>query len=119
MATRSSPWCPRPRCCRAPRHSTTRRRSGHGRMVIYGTTSGQPPRLDPLAVFHRGVSVIGFASPALPAHGLTQLRKQAFALGGGDALRPIIGSVLPLSQAAAAHRNAEDRTAVGKAVLVP
>ncbi|KJE22444.1 Zn-dependent oxidoreductase, NADPH:quinone reductase [Frankia torreyi] len=92
---------------------------GHGRMVIYGTTSGQPPRLDPLAVHHRGVSVIGFASPALPAHRLTQLRKQAFTLGGGDALRPIIGSVLPLSQAAAAHRNAEDRTTVGKSILVP
>jgi len=49
---------------------------GTGRMVIYGTTSGQPPRFDPLAVYHRGVSVIGFASVALTPEHLAQLLDQ-------------------------------------------
>ncbi|WP_261571182.1 quinone oxidoreductase family protein [Frankia gtarii] len=92
---------------------------GVGRMVLYGTASGQPPRIDPLAVYHRGLSVTGFASPALPARRLTQLREQALALGSSGVLRPIIGSTLALSQAAEAHRGAEGRTTVGKTVLLP
>ncbi|MEV4598870.1 zinc-binding dehydrogenase [Amycolatopsis sp. NPDC049253] len=90
-----------------------------GRMVIYGTTSGQPPRFDPLAVYHRAVSVTGFAAVALPAQQLARLRDQAFALAESDELRPIIGTVLPLAQARAAHQAFEDRAAVGKTVLTP
>lgn len=90
-----------------------------GRMVIYGTTSGQPPRFDPLAVYHKAVSVTGFASVALPAQRLARLRDQAFALAESDELRPVIGTVLPLAQARAAHQAFEDRAAVGKTILTP
>jgi NADPH2:quinone reductase len=92
---------------------------GYGRMVIYGTTSGQPPRFDPLAVYHRAVSVTGFASVALPAQHLARLRQQAFALADAGELRPIIGATMPLSQAAAAHQAFEERSAIGKTILTP
>jgi NADPH:quinone reductase len=92
---------------------------GTGRMVIYGTTSGQPPRFDPLAVYHRGVSVTGFASTALAADARARLRDEAFALAANGELKPIIGAVLPLSEAAAAHQAFEERTTIGKTVLTP
>ncbi|WP_201752969.1 quinone oxidoreductase family protein [Micromonospora rubida] len=90
-----------------------------GRMVVYGTTSGQPPRFDPLAVYHRAVSVTGFASVALPAQQLARLRDHAFALADSGELRPIIGAVMPLAQATAAHQAFEERATVGKTILTP
>ena len=92
---------------------------GSGRMVIYGTTSGEPPRLDALAVYHRGVSVTGFASVALPPDQLARLLDRAFALGGSGELQPVIGAVRPLSEAAAAHQAFEQRTTTGKTILTP
>ena len=88
-------------------------------MEHVGTTSGQPPRFDPLVVYHRAVSVTGFASVALPAQHLARLREQAFALADAGELRPIIGAAIPLSQAAAAHQAFEERSAVGKTILTP
>ncbi|MFJ9036873.1 zinc-binding alcohol dehydrogenase family protein [Streptomyces sp. NPDC102406] len=92
---------------------------GTGRMVVYGMTSGQAPRFDPLAVFHRGVCVTGLASVALAADQQSRLRDEAFALASQGALKPIIGAVLPLSEAAAAHRAFEERTTIGKTLLTP
>lgn len=92
---------------------------GSGRMVIYGTTSGQAPCFDPLAVYHRGVSVTGFASVALAPDQQARLRDEAFALAAIGELEPIIGAVLPLSEAAAAHRAFEERATIGKTVLTP
>jgi NADPH2:quinone reductase len=92
---------------------------GTGRMVVYGTTSGQAPSFDPLAVYQRGVSVIGFASMALGPERRAELREEAFSLAAAGDLTPIIGAVLPLSEAAAAHRAFEERTAIGKTILTP
>jgi NADPH2:quinone reductase len=93
--------------------------AGSGRMVIYGTTSGQPPLVDPVQVFHRGLQVTGFASTALTPHRLASLRDHAFALGSIGELRPTIGAVWPLDRAAAAHRSFEDRNTIGKVILTP
>jgi len=65
------------------------------------------------------VSVSGFASVALAPQHLARLRDQAFTLATRGELRPIIGAVMPLSQAAAAHRAFEERTTVGKSILTP
>jgi NADPH2:quinone reductase len=92
---------------------------GSGRMVIYGTTSGQQPQFDPLAVYHRGVSVTGFASVALPPEQLARLLDHAFALGSSGELQPIIGDVRQLSEAAAAHQAFEQRATTGKTILTP
>jgi NADPH2:quinone reductase len=50
---------------------------------------------------------------------LASLLDQAFALGSAGDLRPIVGTVWPLDQAAAAHRAFEDRSTIGKVVLAP
>jgi NADPH2:quinone reductase len=92
---------------------------GSGRMVIYGTTSGEPPRIDTLQVYHRGVQITGFASVALPPDRLADLLDQALTLGAAGELRPVLGRVWPLSQAAAAHRAFAERSTIGKVVLVP
>ncbi|MEU7913705.1 quinone oxidoreductase family protein [Microbispora bryophytorum] len=92
---------------------------GTGRMVVYGTTSGQAPQFDPLDVYHRGLSVIGFASPVLPPEHLACLLNRAFDLARTGKLKPIIGAALPLAQAATAHTAFEERTTIGKTVLTP
>ncbi|WP_320776716.1 quinone oxidoreductase family protein [Streptomyces sp. CRN 30] len=60
--------------------------AGTGRMVLYGTTSGQAPRVGPLAVYHRGVSVTGFSSTALTADQRARLRDEAFTLAADGGL---------------------------------
>jgi NADPH2:quinone reductase len=40
-------------------------------------------------------------------------------LAAAGELEPIIGTVLPLSEAAAAHRAFEERSTVGKTILTP
>lgn len=92
---------------------------GSGRMVLYGTTSGEPPQVDPLQICYRNVQVAGFASAALAPERLAGLVDEAFALGAAGELRPITDAVWPLEQAAAAHRAIEDRATTGKAILTP
>jgi NADPH2:quinone reductase len=92
---------------------------GTGRMVVYGTTSGQAPQFDPLDVYHRGVSVTGFASAVLAPEHLARLLSRAFDLAGTGELKPIIGTVLPLAEAATAHQAFEERATIGKTILTP
>ncbi|MGW6741578.1 quinone oxidoreductase family protein [Streptomyces sp. NPDC055025] len=93
---------------------------GVGRMVVYGTASGKVPQFDPEQVYVRGVAVSGFGPRVFlqPEYG-ARLRKAAFDLAVAGTLKPVIGQVLPLADAAAAHRAFEERTTVGKAILVP
>ncbi|MFC3994536.1 zinc-binding alcohol dehydrogenase family protein [Nocardiopsis sediminis] len=90
-----------------------------GRMVVYGTAGGQAPSFDPAAVYQRRLTVVGFVSAMLPPERLALLRDGAFALGADGGLKPIIGAVMPLGQAAAAHQPFEDRKTIGKTILVP
>jgi NADPH2:quinone reductase len=92
---------------------------GTGRMVVYGTTSGHAPQLDPLDIYHRGVSVIGFASVVLAPEHLTRLLNRAFDLAATGELKPIIGTTLPLADAATAHQAFEERATIGKTILTP
>jgi NADPH2:quinone reductase len=46
------------------------------------------------------------------------LRRAAPVDGTGE-LEPIIGTVLPLSEAATAHRAFEERSTIGKTILTP
>jgi NADPH2:quinone reductase len=49
---------------------------------------------------------------------LSDVRK-VLAMAASGQLRPRVDSVLPLADAAEAHRRFEDRRAIGKIVLVP
>lgn len=91
-----------------------------GRIVIYGIASGDLPDYGFTELLRTGVAV-------LPYQGLKLERTPRAATIVGELLdlvvsgelRPVVGQVLPLAEAAAAHRAFEDRTAVGKTVLVP
>jgi NADPH2:quinone reductase len=49
----------------------------------------------------------------------TRLLNRAFDLAGNGELKPIIGTVLPLAEAATAHRAFEQRLTIGKTILTP
>jgi NADPH:quinone reductase len=84
-----------------------------GRFLSFGVASGGPTAVDRDDVEH-----IGFA--ALGAIGQQASRYTALALdlAAAGKLRPVIGQTFPLAEAAAAHRAIEERTTVGKTLLL-
>ncbi|GAA2987121.1 quinone oxidoreductase family protein [Actinokineospora diospyrosa] len=93
---------------------------GVGRAVVFGSASAQLPAVTPVDFLARGLRVSGFGPRVFvePAYG-ARLRAEAFRLGVEGALKPVVGEVLPLSSAAAAHELFEKRGTTGKIVLVP
>jgi NADPH2:quinone reductase len=93
---------------------------GMGRMLFYGLASGAMPEITPADVLRRGVTLIGVGQRMMtqPDY-LVRLRGQVFELAAAGHLEPVIGQVLPLAEAVAAHRAFEERTVIGKTVLVP
>ena len=87
-----------------------------GRMVLCGTTAGAP-LIDAFDVLRRNVTIIGYSSAVLPPEDRGVRAARAIELGARGDLQPVIGSVLPLEQAAEAHRALENRETVGKVIL--
>jgi NADPH2:quinone reductase len=90
----------------------------HGRMVIYGYASGGPAELTVTDVFQVGAALIPFSLMHGPRL-LADFGQQARELAVAGELEPVIGDVLPLAEAARAHRALEDRSSVGKLILTP
>lgn len=98
---------------------TVRCLTDFGRMITYGSATGQPAQLDARLLYQRGTSVHGLW--------LTQLAKQPKIMADGwqrlsewantGKLRPVVGHVLPMSRAAEAYRLLLDRKNFGKVVL--
>lgn len=89
-----------------------------GRLVCYGMLSGTAPALGLATVLRAGLTVLGCGGPGwfrqvLGVHYPDALERAA----RGD-IRPRIGAVLPLAEAAEAHRRVAGR-APGRIVLVP
>jgi NADPH:quinone reductase-like Zn-dependent oxidoreductase len=84
-----------------------------GRVVVCGGHAGEVVPLDLIDLFRREWSVIGCARASE-----AELR-HVIALVGQGQLEPVISDVLPLEQAADAHRLMEDRRQFGKILLVP
>ncbi|MCE9571918.1 MAG: zinc-binding dehydrogenase [Deltaproteobacteria bacterium] len=87
-------------------------RSG-GRIVTCGATAGFTPEIDLRHVFFRQIEILGSTMGSKA----DLLRVLAHVSAGR--LRPIVHAVMPLAEAAAAHRMLEDRAAFGKIVLTP
>lgn len=90
-----------------------------GRVIVYGTATGQRVQLDPGILYAKGASVHGLWLTYLSAK--RELMQQAWnELSGwiaqGD-LRPVIGDVLPMERAADAYRLLLERKNFGKVVL--
>ncbi len=92
-----------------------------GRVVMYGSASGQITSLSAADLYARGIGVAAAvgARLALRTGGLRQLQTGALDQVAAGRLRPIIGQVFALEAAAEAHAAIESRVATGKTLLVP
>jgi NADPH:quinone reductase-like Zn-dependent oxidoreductase len=84
-----------------------------GRIATCGATSGFKPSIDLRHVFFRQISILG--STMASKGDLLEVLSHVAA----GRLRPIVDRVLPLAEAAEAHRLLESRAVFGKVVLEP
>ncbi|HKE18857.1 MAG TPA: zinc-binding dehydrogenase [Kofleriaceae bacterium] len=84
-----------------------------GRIAICGATSGFSPSIDLRHVFFRQISILG--STMASKGDLLEVLSHV----GAGRLRPVVDRVLPLAEAAEAHRLLEARGVFGKLVLEP
>jgi NADPH:quinone reductase-like Zn-dependent oxidoreductase len=84
-----------------------------GTIVTCGATAGFEPRVDLRHVFFRQIQILG--STMAPKGDLYPILDHV----GAGRMRPVIDRVLPLTQAAEAHRRLEERAQFGKIVLIP
>jgi NADPH:quinone reductase-like Zn-dependent oxidoreductase len=84
-----------------------------GRLVTCGATSGYDPAEDLRQIFFRQLEILGCTM------GNYKELQDALRLLFLGQVRPVIDSVLPMSEVAQAHLKLETRQAFGKIVLVP
>ena len=90
-----------------------------GRVIVYGSATGQTAELDTRILYAKGASVHGLWLTYLSANrDLMQSAWKQLAIWTGQGhLRPVIGHVLPLERATEAYRLLLDRKNLGKVVL--
>jgi NADPH2:quinone reductase len=90
-----------------------------GRLVVVGFTSGEIPEIRVNRLLLRNVDVCGCSFDVLAADGagFADPMARLSELVETGALRPIVGSVHPLSEGPAALRELDQRSATGKVVL--
>jgi NADPH2:quinone reductase len=90
-----------------------------GRVIVYGSATGQRAQLDPGILYAKGVSVHGLWLTYLSAN--RDLMKQTWAWLSARAadghLRPVIGAVFPMEKAQEAYRLLSEGKNFGKVVL--
>lgn len=86
------------------------------RMVVFGSASGVPVEIGSQQLLPVGASLIPFSLGYRPQR-WPELARRAEELTVRGEITPVIGTVLPLAEAAAAHRAFENRTAIGKTIL--
>lgn len=87
-----------------------------GRFFGYGSASGEFVEHDAADADQRGISVIGIDEELDPV-GLRRDTERALATLAEGTVRPIIGQVRPLAEAAQAHAAIAERTVSGKSLL--
>jgi len=90
-----------------------------GRVIVYGATTGQPAQLDARVLYAKGASVHGLWLTYLSAKRelMNRAWEQLSTWIAQGYLRPVVGHVLPLEQAADAYRLLLERKNFGKVVL--
>jgi NADPH:quinone reductase-like Zn-dependent oxidoreductase len=84
-----------------------------GRLVTCGATTGAKAEIHLRRLFFKNLSIIGSTmGPRGHLHRLVQLLARGV-------LRPVVAGVRPLAELADAHRSLEERTVVGKLVVLP
>lgn len=90
---------------------------GTGRIMLYGLLQGLPA-VTPTDLLTRGLTLTGCGGPAWLDR-VQAARADVFDLVVAERLTPRIDAVLPLEEAAEAHRRFDARTAIGKIILTP
>jgi len=90
-----------------------------GRVIVYGSATGQPASLDPRVLYAKGASVHGLWLTYLSAKRdlMDQAWKQLSAWTVQGHLRPVVGHVFPLARAPEAYRLLLEGKNFGKVVL--
>ena len=93
-----------------------------GRILLYGLLTDKPPAIMPVDLFYRGLTLIGCGG--MPGDGawydtVMATRADVLADLAAGTVRPLVADVLPLAEAAEAHRRLESHEAIGKIILEP
>jgi synaptic vesicle membrane protein VAT-1 len=107
-----------------------------GRLVVYGFSAAttpegkksllragmallETPRFHPLKLMRDNTAVIGVSLGSLESRGAAVRREmeEIFSLYAAGKIKPTIGKIFPLTEAAAAHRYIHDRKNIGKVIL--
>jgi NADPH:quinone reductase-like Zn-dependent oxidoreductase len=94
----------------------------NGRMVVVGAVAGMPPAdfgVEMITAFRRSLSFATFSADTVPAPGQHAATVDLFAAATRGELSAVVHEVLPLEQAALAHRKMDDGEVFGRIVLTP
>ncbi|XVQ06815.1 zinc-binding dehydrogenase [Spirillospora sp. CA-255316] len=89
-----------------------------GRFSVHGASSGEATLIDPAEARSKGVEVIGIEQLFDFGPNVVRWAEQMMSQAAAGIVRPVIGQTFPLERAADAHAAIENRTAVGKTLLL-
>jgi NADPH2:quinone reductase len=89
-----------------------------GRFSVHGASSGEATLIDPAEARHRGVEVLGIEQLFDFGPNVMRWAERMMSQAAAGLVRPVIGQTFPLERAADAHTAVENRTAVGKTLLL-
>ncbi len=89
-----------------------------GRFSVHGASSGEVSVIDSDEARARGVDVLGVEQLFDFRPNVARWAEQMMAQAAAGIVRPVIGQTFPLEQAADAHAAIENRTALGKTLLL-
>ncbi|MFJ8002576.1 zinc-binding dehydrogenase [Streptomyces sp. NPDC096310] len=94
----------------------------NGRLVAVGAVGGMPPAdfgMTMMAAFQKSLSFATFSAATVAEADLRAVRAEQFAAAGRRELRTVVHELLPLEQAAQAHRKMDAGEVFGRIVLIP
>ncbi|TDC80143.1 zinc-binding dehydrogenase [Actinomadura sp. 7K507] len=89
-----------------------------GRFSVHGASSGEVTSIDPAEARSRDVDVLGIEQLFDFGPNVTRWADQMMSQAAAGLVRPVIGQTFPLERAADAHAEIENRTAIGKTLLL-
>jgi NADPH2:quinone reductase len=96
--------------------------SPNGRLIAVGVVAGMPPAdfgMTMMAAFQKSLSFATFSADTVPEADRRTVRTQQFEAAARRELHAVVHEVLPLDQAALAHRKMDDGEVFGRIVLTP
>ena len=91
----------------------------HGRLIIFGASAGPRAEFGVASLYRKGLTIYGYGGINEPPERLAEATEKVVAELMAGRLRVPIDEVLPLAQAAEAHRRILDRAVRGKILLQP